>query len=97
MSHRPRANSPAESDSWRLWPAPGGSGRSTQRVDEGDEHGDVEYALIRAEWHQQEAEAAADPCTAANSAWVVAGRVGYAATNVNPTDGGHMAAKFGHP
>jgi RimJ/RimL family protein N-acetyltransferase len=28
---------------------------------EGDEHGDVEYALTRAEWHQQEAEAAADP------------------------------------
>src|SRR5215218_10961018 len=28
---------------------------------EGDEQGDVEYALTRAEWHQQEAEAAADP------------------------------------
>jgi RimJ/RimL family protein N-acetyltransferase len=28
---------------------------------EGHEHGDVEYALTRAEWHQQEAEAAADP------------------------------------
>jgi RimJ/RimL family protein N-acetyltransferase len=28
---------------------------------EGDEHGDVEYALTRAEWHQQQAEAAADP------------------------------------
>ena len=28
---------------------------------EGDEHGDVEYGLTRAEWYQQEAEAAADP------------------------------------
>jgi RimJ/RimL family protein N-acetyltransferase len=28
---------------------------------EGDDQGDVEYALTRAEWQQQEAEAAADP------------------------------------
>jgi len=28
---------------------------------EGDDQGDVEYALTRAEWHQQGAQAAADP------------------------------------